>query len=400
MEPSSHSAAEEPTRWHARGTRGPSTTADAAGLTLRRNLRRVIVPWRDVASIAQERRTGYLVGWTAVVRLNDGTVLTDLPGISTTDGTFSDQTEAALDTLTDYWQRALAAPLAPVSPPSAAPSVNAAPAGPSAPPRRVRPSSSALPTTRRRVLATMLTSCVVGALGFSIFGLYNSAQRLSVDHSALAGYESPQSCTPDGAGWQPPSVWCSVTNLEAIYDSSSDSLLLLYASDSDPGAGSDSATDDLISVYADFGQVSSVPPGIDTTTPLTAVVRTGSDDAASVNFDAHTYQTTASPQVQYTSDTESLIAALVWTSFMLIWTTRRLIRRRGPALLGWALLAAQYSTLFAALTAISYAANHESVYVVGTSITPDVVTTALVALGAGAVTGHATRHRLRRATRY
>ncbi|MBR7837351.1 PH domain-containing protein, partial [Actinospica durhamensis] len=117
MEPS-RTAAEDPTRWYANGRRGASTTADPTGLTVRRRARRISVPWAEVAAISQERRerSGYLAGWIAVVRLNDGSALTELPGISTTDGTFSSETEAALATLTTYWRTSLTAP-----PPAPAP---------------------------------------------------------------------------------------------------------------------------------------------------------------------------------------------------------------------------------------------------------------------------------------
>lgn len=247
--------------------------------------------------------------------------------------------------------------------------------------------------SRRRLPRAIFTACVVGMLGAGVFGIYNTVHRASRDHVAVTGYESARSCTADGVNWQSPSAWCRVTDLAADDLSVGSPLVTL-----DPSVdGTDpDFYDNLVTFYADFGTTASVPAQIGKVIPLTVITPGGSYNAASVTIGTQVYQTTASPLVQYTTDTESVIAAIGWTAFAFVWTVRRLIRGRGPALLRWISFGLLCGTAVGAFTAVAFVASHEDNGAVSTSITAAWLVPALFTLAAGAVTCSFTRHRLRR----
>ncbi|MBR7838267.1 hypothetical protein KDL01_33655, partial [Actinospica durhamensis] len=244
---------------------------------------------------------------------------------------------------------------------------------------------------RQRTLHAVFTACVVGMLGLGAFGISNTLQRASRDHVAVTGYDAAQSCTADGTDWQPPTVWCKVTDVSADATGVVSPLVSITATvdGDDPVVSSG-----LLSFYADFGTTASVPDQIQKVTPLTVITHGGSYNVASVTIGTQVYQTTNSPLVQYTTDTESFIAAIAWTAFAFVWTVRRLIRGRGPARLRWISLALLCATAVGAFVAAMFDANRGAGTTVGTSITPDWLTSTLLALAAGAVMCVVMRHPL------
>jgi hypothetical protein len=446
MEPPQRSAHGQ-TRWHTSGTSG-SSTADAEGLTVRRNLRKTTVRWSDVASITQERRTDYLAGWTTVVRLSDGTALTDLPGIGSTDGTFSHDADAAISILVGYWQAAVAGAALAAAPPAAAKSAPAsaeksvppaaeksappaaaksrpksppkpAPAKP-APPRPATPARtpnrrlSFGPLTqpipgyrlygrhRQPVIVTTpaarrargnMTALVAALLGIGVFALSNTVARMAADHVTVTAYRAAASCdaftytdeTPAGA-------WCRLTGFQTSGDPSTPVVQLSQTVD--PSSGYLTALDSELDFFADFGSATSVPPALGSNDVLTVVVREGSDYVASVTDGADTYQTADSPLTQYTTDTDSALAAGMVTLFALFWILRRLTRRRGPVSLGVFCGLALGTAVAAAI-----GSGREDTPDLGLSITPDwvsvLVVTLVVSLATSITTAYLAARRLR-----
>lgn len=522
MEPPQATAQEptEPTRWHVPGARRSSTTADAAGLTLRRNLRKVVVRWQDVASIAQERRTGYLAGWMAVVRLNDGSMLTQLPGISTEDGTYSHETDAALSTLIDYWQRALAGPASTTAPtpspatgPAAAlvtvpapdpatapaaelatasapelatePATQPAPQVPAPDPALTTPTTPALdpirppspqsagqpshttsptppppsptpsPTRKRsprtsprsspapsltpaptiplppaadphpwrrfrylfikplpgyqvrrhsphrkppaatratRNASRAVTAAVIAVLGVSIFGLSNTISRLDSDLATTAAYRTAASCDPNAYSQLGPGQWCRMADIEDDDAGQTSPVVMLVPSVQLSPTDYMSVLDSPLTFFADFGTEQAIPSDIESASSVTIVIEAGSSNAASVIIGSDTYQTSDSPLVQQTTDTASLIASAVWAAFLLVWTGKRLARRRGPLATGL-----MCGLSVGAVIAVGGAARRENALELGTSLTGDWLSVALFTLAAGAVAGYLARNRLRSA---
>lgn len=351
---SSGDGGDERTRWHTRGRLGASTTADAHFLTVRQGLRRRRVGWWEVASISQERRADHLAGWNAVVRLDDGSTLTDLPGISTVDGTFSDETQAALNALTGYWQRAV----------DPEPEIRTAASA---------PASAAL--RKRRIL----TGAVMTGLGLSILAFSGAIVQQAHDHADVAGYRTATACSPSGVATASPGTWCRLTDYASGNNltGTTTQVMLVPAVALDESESSIAAQDSDSIFYANFGDASALPPGIWTTVPLTAVVQAREPYAASVSYDGHTYQTADSPLVKYTTSSETLLATFTSLVFFLVWTVRRLDRRRGYVA----------EALFTGTCAAAFVATFGAdLWQTGsTSITADWLTTTLVALAAAFV---------------
>lgn len=380
MEPSGGG---ESARWHARGGRGPSTTADPAGLIVRRGVRKRTIAWPDVASIAQERRTGYLAGWTAVVRLKDGSTLTDLPGITTPDGTYSNETAAALDTLTDHWRRAL-------TPEPAVAGPTPAVSGPTPAVRsHLHHFPSQIPVSRKAVRRrhTALAAVIIPVLWVIVFACSSTIDHLSRDSAILGDFQSPKSCTAVAVETAPAHTWCRVTGLVAADDPNEPGWAVEFVP-AEPTTSPDYVGRPTFFAYFDEGQ--SVPADLKSAKSVTVVVEARSTDIASATFGSHRYLSPDSPPLQVTADRESAITGVAFLAFLLAWTIRGFSRRRGLVALSFFV-----GTLAATAVAAGFYSTLKTQFALSTSATVEVWVTALVALAAGAGTSLIARHRLR-----